>query len=282
MIVFLCTRGSGLRPALASASHSGSLAGLEVRDLDAPLADGAVTIATSVEGERVVWQGLELTQAAAIVVERPLFAWPQALTPGRDDRAARALLLSALHAAALRVPVIDAPASARWAALPTAALAELAHAGLDVHPWTASIPPANAAPIAFDVAGADLGYEPRAPRENELAWWPEPFDDSGGPVQTVLVAGERVVGGAQWPSASAWAHGSDARVLGAQELATELAQLAPRAARTLGVANLELDFFHGAVLRARSGPDLSRWNSLLGGRVVAALLECASGARRRT
>lgn len=277
MIVFLCTRGSGLRAALASPAHSRSLADLEVRDLEAPLEAGGVTIATSVDGERVVWQGLELTQAAAIVVERPLFAWPQALTPGRDDRAARALLLSALHAAALRAPVIDAPSSARWAALPTAALAELANGGLDVHPWTASVAPADA--LAFDIVGADLGYEPRTPDAQQLAWWPEPFE---GSVQTVLVAGERVAGGASWPSASAWSRGADARVLGAQELAADLTQLATRAARTLGVTNLELDFFHGAVLRARVGPDLSRWNSLLGGKVVALLLECASGARRRT
>src|SRR5687767_14125047 len=70
-------------------------------DLDAALAGGALCI----DDERVLWDGFDLSAAEAVLVERPVFSWPQ---PGLGERGisphaereARALLVSCLHALA--------------------------------------------------------------------------------------------------------------------------------------------------------------------------------------
>lgn len=269
MIVFLCDRGSALRARVSALP----VRDLRILDLDAPQAD----LPVSIDGERVTWQGVELTAAEALVIERPAFAWPQRLDLARDERSRRALVLAALHTAALRVPTFDPPESARWSALPTAALAELAHAGLDVHPWVAAPLPEHIDERAlwFDVAGDGAGDASAPPSVGAPAWSPEPFD---GPIETVVVAGERVVGGARWRGAREWARNELASALVARDVAAPLSSLAARAARALRVTNLELDTSAGAVLRARVGADLARWDAALSGAVLEAIVERASRA----
>jgi len=262
VIAFLRTADSPFASALARAG------GAELTALELEPAPGAIRI----DGASVRWQGVDLGSARAVFVERPLFAWPQRLRPDRDERAARALALSALHAVAERVPVLDPPGLAALAAAPLDALARLGEAGVAVHPWSSGPRRPADAPVWLDVAGRVGGYEPRPPAATEPGWSPAPLP-AGGPVLEVLVIGERVVGARVHEELEAWAGGSEPGALPAPEVPQPAAELARRAARALGaeLAEVALVLEPTAVLFARPGPDGSTWFEALGPSVVEAL-----------
>ncbi len=285
VILFLRSRGSRFAESLARIAGSG----LETLDLDA-VQDGA---ALSVEEERVLWQGRDLGAARAVIVEELEFAWPQPLTRGgracasgaatlARDREERSLALSALCAAAERVPMIDPPALAHLAVAPLYALAVLAEQGLPVQPWRLEPARPDAGDdgrLWLDPVGRERWYAPQPPLPGEPAWTPELPSAGGGAVLSVLVAGARAVGGLRFADGAAWARGSDATAVSSTELEAGSAATALSAARALAAhaATVDLVLATGAVLYARPGPDWSRWEAALGPSVPRALWEHAQG-----
>ena len=276
MIVFLRRSGSPFAHSLARVAGDE----LAVLDLDAAEANAPV----SVLDERVIWQGTELTNARAVLVEELPFAWPQRLTGNadgaRDDRPHRSLACSALAVTAERVPMVDPPELGHLAALPLFTLALLAEHGVPVQPYqlVPARPPedARASPqrIWLDVAGPVSGYAPGAPAAGEPAWSPEPFT---GPVLSVLVVGARAVGALVSADATDWAAGHSDGAVPAAELEPALGALAESAARALGCHAAEVALVRdaGTVLCATPGPAWSRFHAALGTSVPRALWEHA-------
>lgn len=276
MIVFLRRSGSPFADSLARVAGDE----LSVLELEAPQASAPV----SVIDQRVLWQGVELTCARAVLVEELAFAWPQRLSSAgngaQDDRPRRSLALSALAATAESVPMVDPPELGHLAALPLFALAVLQEHGVPVQPHrlAPARPPedARASPprIWLDVAGPVRGYVPHAPAAGEPAWSPEPF---AGPVLSVLVVGAHAVGALVSADAPAWEAGRSDGAIPAAELEPALCTLAESAARALGCHAAEVALVRdaGTVLCASPGPAWSRFEAALGASVPRALWEHA-------
>ena len=138
MWLFLRSPGSNWCDTLAELCRR---QGGDVRMLDLPRALSAAPRESEIalDDEALTWGGVDLRAAQLLLVERPLYSWPQ--TAGRDEaraqaeREARALALSALHVAGQRVPLVNALHAGHWAAHPAAALDELQERGIEVHPW---------------------------------------------------------------------------------------------------------------------------------------------------
>jgi len=266
-------------------------------ELDAPMDGGSVTV----EVGSVRWQGVELLEAGVVLLERPVFPWPQPQTLAEegwrlgDDRGPRSLGLSAILSVALTRPVVNSPAAAHLAVAPTIALDRLAQAGLAVHPWR--LGPAPGGPVAagaavVDAAGRDRWHEPRVPREGQPAVLIEPLagcDTGEAEVLQLLVLGGRVAGALAYPDPGAWSTGTAGRTIDGETVSRTLDRpeaLAVQAAAGLGLDMAAIALSHvpgssddpGAdgdipptVMWVDAGPDLASWDRALDGRAAAAL-----------
>jgi hypothetical protein len=256
-------------------------AGADLLDLDAPLRGEPVTVRPG----SVVWQGVDLGSAAALLVERPVFPWPQPsriselLRDGMPDqdrvgaqREARSLIASAIPAAAGMVRVVNPPVAAHLAASPAVALDGLEGAGLAVHPWRlAPAPDGGNGRLLLDAAGRDLWHEPGTPMPGDSAIELHPVD---GVVYAVLVAGERPLAAARYPDAPSWVGGARATPIPPGELPTAAADLARNAVERLGIDLAAVAVTERpAVLWLDAGPDLAAWDRGAGGRVAAGLAD---------
>lgn len=243
-------------------------------DLSSALRGGEL----SLDEGRLVWDGFDLFQARAVFLERPPFAWPQAGLAGqslsaRAEREARALTVSALHALADAVRVVDAPAVAHLAVAPLAALGACAEAGLAVRPWGLALNGERSdTALRLDPAGCDPWLAPRALEAAEAAWSPEPFD---GPVLSLLAVGEEVVGARRYGSAESWERGSSAGLLPRSELEEADCAAALAAARALQLSWLQVDLRAGVagpeILRVQPGLELEAWDRDCEGAAASAL-----------
>ncbi len=143
-----------------------------VLSLDAPLEGRPVTI----QPGEILWEGVDLLGSGAVLVETPVYCWPQPqrlealpMEPGARtkhltaDRETRSLALSALCIAAGKVPVINPPEAAYLAAAPGAALSRLASGGVPVQEWRlgpAPDPDAMKGVAGPDGAGSRSGTRP--------------------------------------------------------------------------------------------------------------------------
>lgn len=253
-------------------------------DLDAPLRGEPVTV----HPDRVLWQGTDLSAAAAILVERPVFPWPQPRcieglihdgVPDQDRagamREAWSLVASAIPAAACRGRVINPPAAAHLAASPAIALAGLGEAGLPVHPWRlAPAPDEPAGRLLLDAAGRDLAHEPGRPGPRDLAVEADPVR---GDVLFVLTAGGVPLGGLRFADAAAWLERSPEAALPPERIPAAAAELSARAIAALGLAfgGVSVIPAEGAfrLLWLDAGPDLADWDARLEGRVARGLAD---------
>jgi hypothetical protein len=248
--------------------------------LDAPFSSEPVTVAPGT----VSWQGIELRQAAAVLVEQPLFPWPQpgllaqrpqAIPPQEwlvFEREARSLAISAIAAAAEHCPVINHPSAAHLAVSPSIALDRLAEQGVSVHPWRlAPAPDSDDSRLMIDASGRDRWHSPEPPVAGEPALiWDDP---PAGEVHSLLVVGSQVVGGQRYPSLSAWTSGAAAEPVTGSNQAAQ-ADLACHAAAALGLELAAVTVTAGpspAVILVAAGPDLAEWDTVLGGRLAPAL-----------
>ncbi|MCC6405788.1 MAG: hypothetical protein IT453_01385 [Planctomycetes bacterium] len=279
MYVVLGSRGSRFGSAVADALHAAKVAAqrVHVLDLDAPF-DGE---ALSVGPDFVAWRGLELTSASAILLERPLFAWPQPIG-GEARRELAALRLSAVLALAERVPVLNPPHAAELALAPVLALDALAARGFAVQPWRFG--PRDGAGAWRDALGRVADYEPRMPEPGEPAWAPEPFD---GALTTVFVAGDTIAASAEHRDLAAWsAEAAASSAIAPDRLSDELATLARRATAELGLAfaavTLRVD--GASVVDVDAAPDLAAWDHARSGAIARAaadlLVHAAAQAER--
>jgi hypothetical protein len=292
----LQTPGSSVGDSLARRlEERGAAAAL--LDLDAPLRGEPVTVRPG----SVVWQAVDLTAAAAVLVERPVFPWPQPqrlrelIRDGAPDpelvgaeREARSLIAAAIPAVAEAGRVVNPPHATHLAASPAIALDGLESAGLAVHPWRLAPAPDDAAErLLLDAAGRDLWHEPGTPPPGEMAIEPDPFD---GEILSILIAGGSPLGGLRHADGPAWLAGEQVAQLPPEEIPTAAAALAGDAVKRLG-----LDFAAVALILAAerpgllwldAGPDLAAWDEALEGRVAAGLadylIDVASGDRGRT
>ncbi len=275
--------GSCLGPRLVEIARSrGSSAAL--LPIEGPIDGRPVTV----RGPSVVWNGVDLLACGALLLELPLFPWPQ---PQRlesmpldevesrrrvlAEREARSLALSAISVAAETRPVWNRPAAAHLAIAPAIALDRLGDAGLPVQSW--SLEPVSETCgaegcIVLDAVGRECWHRPSTPGPTEPALVLEPF---AGEVTSVLVIASRPAGARRFASADAWARGRPSEDAGggaswAEGLAVEAAKL------------LELDIvavhFAGAggsprILLAEAGPDLAEWDAALSGALAPALVD---------
>ncbi len=268
-LAFLGVEEAGLLPLLVEAATARGTACVGL-SLDAPLQNRPVTIGP---GE-VFWEGFDLLGAAAVLVEAPLFPWPQAQplpdgpfeTPPSGarlspEREARSLAVSAVRIASETVPVWNPPAAAHLAASPAVALERLADAGLAVHPvGLGPAPESGGDPrLVLDAAGRDRWHRPSRPAPGEPAILLDPF--AGGTLE-VLVIGGRPAG---------------ARGTSGEDVPEDAAALAGAAARALDlrIASVVVTAAPGPaeVVFVDAGPDLADWNARLGGRLAPLLVE---------
>ncbi len=255
-------------------------------DLESALHRGRTTL----DGPRVEWDGFDLRQADAVLVERGVFAWPQpgnarAGLSARAEREARALLLSALWTAAESVPVIPHPRHAHLCVAPALALERCERAAIPVHPWTIGArPPRGDGRVWLDVGGRDLRYEPREPEPGEPGFSPEAF---AGPLWTLLAFDGVVLGARRHVDAAAWQAGAVEGVLPGDEVPDALARLARGALEQLELPWLELalrpDPDAPTLVHLLPDADLGRWDLDLNGaasRAAATLLESKIGVPR--
>ena len=268
-LAYLSVDAAGFAPRLVEAARARGTACVAL-SLDAPLRNQPVTISP---GE-VVWEGVDLLGAGAILVECPLFPWPQRQFPDdlrfeptgpgariSPEREARSLALSAIWIASRTVPVWNPPAAAHLAASPAVALERLAGAGLPVHPWALEPAPDAAGDgcLVMDATGRDRWHRPSRPAPGEPAIVLEPIR---GEVLQLLVVGGEPVGarGRRWedvPPEAAGLATAAARALGLQ-IAAVLVAAAPASSEIVAV---------------EAGPDLADWNACLDGRLAPLLLE---------
>ena len=162
---------------------------LGCRRLDEPVA--ADDHPLIIDQRRIEWGGVNLLDAAALVVEVPLYPWPQ--EAGADGgeryraRQRRSLRISALRLAAARLAVINPPArAAELAASPALALLRCARAGLPVVEWRLGVE-ADATVPSLDCLGADDGCVP-PPGPERLS-----FPGLALPVFEILVVGRDAI-----------------------------------------------------------------------------------------
>ncbi len=247
----------------------------ETASIDATIEGGTVTV----RPDAVLWEKIPLLDAVAVVVEAPLFPWPQPLgaaprgaggaapLPFAVEREARSLALSALSLVAESRPVWNRPAAAHLAASRAVALARLETAGIPVRAWKLLPAPERGDRedgIILDSVGRDRWHRPSRPSPGEPALVLGPV---AGDVVSVLVAGGAAAGGERHPSAAAWSSGSPGAPLASAAVPKPLADAAIAAARALGldIAAVALAGDPAATLLVETGPDLSVWDDLLDG-----------------
>lgn len=253
--------------------------------LDAPWT-GRVTVAPP----RVLWNGFDLTQAAAIVIDEVQFPWPQPqltalLEDGSGtqdagvlereairDREGRSLLVGALAAAAECCPVYPSPRVAHAAVAPGWLLQAVAAAGLPVVPWSLT-PRSEASPDAVirDVAGPDAWYTPGEPALDQACLALEPECST---LVTVLWLGREPLGACEIEPPRL-GQPPEGEVLPSGKIPSMLTEGTGRVVEALGldVAAVTWDPVQPRVAWIDAAPRLSRWNELLPGRVGPRLLE---------
>ena len=279
----LRTPGSLLGDSLARRlEQNGAKAAL--LDLDAPLRGEPVTVLPG----SVVWQDVDLNAAAALLVERPIYPWPQPQrlgellrdgAPDKDragaEREARSLIVSAIRAAAESTRVVNPLQAVHLASFPAIALDQLEAAGLGVRPWRLGpAPDETEGRLLLDAAGRDLWHEPGSPAPGDAAIEPDPIQ---GELLSVLVAGEEPLGGLRYRNASSWAAGRPDAPLGAGEIPAAAA-----ASSRAALESLRIDFAAVTLIAEETrpglvwfdaGPDLAAWDRALDGRVAAGLVD---------
>ena len=279
-IALLGRPGSPVSAAVATALAGSGREAVPL-DLFAPLAGKPVTLADG----RVRWEGLDLSAATAILVEVPVFPWPQPGSledlledglPARDrvrrDREGRSLVASALHVLAQDRPVINPPRVAHEAVAPGVVLDGLAREGVPVVPWRlAAADPGPAAWVA-DAAGRDAWHAPaRPPAEGEPALL---FDTPAPAAVAVLVAGETAVAARRIAAGPLPADPRDGDPVPADELPERLAALASRAAARARIPLCAVTVTAEEVPRVlflEAGPDLRAWLEAAGHGVAAGI-----------
>ena len=258
----------------------------ETASIDATIEGGTVTV----RSDAVLWERIPLLEAVAVVVEAPLFPWPQPLgaaprgagapLPFAVEREARSLALSALSLVAETRPVWNRPAAAHLAASRAVALARLETAGIPVRAWKLLPAPERGDRedgIVLDSVGRDRWHRPSRPSPGEPSLVLGPV---AGDVVSVLVAGGAAAGGERHPSAAAWSSGSPGAPLASGAIPKPFADAAIAAARALGldIAAVALAGDPAATLLVETGPDLSAWDDLLAGRLAPFLAGRLAGA----
>jgi hypothetical protein len=249
-------------------------------DLAAPWTGGAVTVRSD---GAVDWQGFDLTAAAAVVIERPLFPWPQPqrletlLVEGAPvpeqaaaERESRALALSALRWAAERVPVLNPPLSAHLAAAPVEALGLASEAGLEVFPWRLAPAPDSEqgdGELVLDCVGRELWHEPARPEPGQPALLLESPPEAA---LEIVGAGPTVVAARRFSDCAAWSAGDGTTV----EPPATAAGIALRAVKAAGLFFGSVTLESGAphrLLWVDAAPDLERLDRATEGGLVAAI-----------
>ena len=275
-VAFLGLEETGFGHRLAQAAKARDLPCV-VLSLDGTLLNRPVTIGT---GE-VIWEGTDLLEVGIILVETPLFPWPQPQMPQdlrfelpapgariSPEREARSLALSALWIASQTRPVWNPPVAAHLAASPAIALDRLAHAGHPVHPWSLEPAPEEslAGRIVMDCVGRDRFHHPGRPAPGDPAIV---FDPIQGEIFELLLVGGRLAGARGHRSA---------------DIPKGAADLAARAARSLDLAiasvSVVQDGRSPCVLAVDAGPDLADWEALLDGCLAPLLVQELDAAAR--
>ena len=292
-IVILALLGSEFSPRLAAAIESRG-ASSTLLSLDAPFQGKPVTVRP---GE-VLWEGVDLRCAGALFLEAPLYSWPQpqeirdlpADPAARTrrlaaEREARALALSAIFIAAETCPVVNPPEAASLAVAPGIALDRLASKNLPLNPWSLGPAPDQARAggrVVIDAAGRDSCRRPSHPPAGEPALI---LDRIAGSVVTCLVVGGRIAGAHRHASGEASAEGCPGETLHGDEIASPAADMASRAAGSLGlhVAAVSMEE-RGAprIFFVEAGPDLACWDATLNRSLAPVLADhLISTARER-
>lgn len=279
MFVLLGSRGSNFAEAVATALRAAGVERERVQtlDLDGPLDGEALTIGP----DFVRWRDLDLTRAEALLLERPLFSWPQPID-GAGRREVRALRLSAVLALAERAPVLNPPSAVEFVITPPLALDALAACGIAVRPWRYG-PRDDGARAWRDAIGRVVDYEPRAPAVGEVGWSPEPFD---GTLTTVLVIGGAIVASAEHANLAAWISASSANSARAPDgLADAAVALARRVSTELGLAFAAVTLAGPteapSVVDVDAAPDLRAWDRAVDGEVARAVARSLTQAAAR-
>lgn len=242
-----------------------------------PLHDASVRVA--VRGSSVQWNGVALEELSALVVERPLVAWPQPITVpqageaeelvqrrGIAARERRALHVSALRIAASRVPTANDPAVAADLAMVSAlALERLSRAGVSVREWRVT--------HRDDV---ERGTKLELIAENGPRAWTRgaALAIDADPSRT---SANLVIGG-QWVAAGANALAALSTLR--FEAAAAERELASKALEALGLVFGCVHVCEGAVAFVDAAVDLRAWEHASDGRVSAALADWLARASR--
>ena len=255
-----------------------------VLDLDAPLRGEPVTVRPG----SVLWQEIDLVNAAAVFVERPVFPWPQPRSiaglirdgvPDQDkvgaEREARSLIASAIPAAAVSGRLVNPPVAAHLAASPAIALDRLESAGLAVHPWRLGPAPEDTdGRLLLDAVGRDLWHEPQRPLPGQMAIEPDRFS---GEVLSVLMAGGIPLGGLRYADGRSWDAGELAAPLTVEEIPATVVELTRGAVEASGLGFAAVSVIQKGdrpgLLWFDAGPDLAEWDRLLEGRIAAGLAD---------
>jgi hypothetical protein len=291
-IVILGVPGSRLGPRLARRLEARGAA-VAALSQDAVWRGAPVTV----QRAAVEWNGVALDRAGAVLVERPIFPWPQpqrlddivhdgAPDPGRAaaEREARALALSALRAAAERTAVLNRPDSVHVVASPATGLTRAAAAGLAVQPWTFGPAPDDAGGrVVLDSVGAEYWHAPSRPAPGEPAILVEPV---GSSVWTLLVARRRILSGREHPNGGAWGGTADTGPAAADGWAGSMAPVASAAAAASGLdiaaVTLTTEEPH-RVVWVDGAPDLEAWEGAseesVGDGLCDLLLEAADAGK---
>lgn len=281
-VALLIVPGSSLGDALGPRIEVRGVA-CHVLDLDAPLVGKPVTIGP----RRLTWEGFDLLSAGALLVEKPVFPWPQptrieSLSDTRDrqasfvaaEREARSLIVSAIRVAAVRLPVVNPPGACHLAAAPATALDMAERAGIPVTMWRLEpMRHAETAVIVLDSVGRDRWHAPTGPAEGDPAIV---ISAPAGPITTVLITGRQAAVTIRHESAQAWATGNlcDGRPETARD--PVVVEMALRAAEACDLSLAEITV--GAlpaphIFFINPAPDLTAWGLRSGGQALEALAD---------
>lgn len=225
------------------------------------------------------WNGVELAELSALIVESPLVAWPQPIAVpqagepeelvqrrGIAARERRALHVSALRIAARHVPTANDPTVAADLAMVGAlALERLARAGVAVREWRVTQLPRAESSLNLELIAE------RGPR----AWTRgAALCVDADPSRTT----RHLAVGGQWIAASAGGVGAPTKLH--FEAAAAERELALKALDALGLVFGCVHVCGGAVAFVDAAVELHAWEHASDGRVSAALAEWLAHASR--
>lgn len=304
VIVLLAIPESPLAGELAALLDGGEISH-HTCSLDAPMEGKPLTVSS----KGVVWEGVDLMQADAIFLEKPVFPWPQhELPPERFrknggfkqgvvfQRETMSLIVSAVRIAGEARRMINRPGADHLAISPSIALDHLSRDGIPVHPWrlaTLASELRSEAGFVVDASGGDRRHSPTIAQANEPALVYDPFPEEA---VTVLVVGGRAAGALHYQNGGQWAESGRSDTFGelrgtneknpdtesparidSLEAFPEAAELAVRTAGALELDVAAVSVRTGpaapGVLLCEAAPDLAAWNRILQGRLAEALAD---------